>query len=79
MTYQDNNGQTFNAQLRSVSLSKDDIAVGTNVEYAPKIEHQDSFLYWAMKNVDVTKSVADDMRNDLKFGKFLKDYSNIKP
>ena len=79
LTYQDNNGQTFNAQLRSVSLSKDDIAVGTNVEYAPKIEHQDSFLYWAMKNVDVTKSVADDMRNDLKFGKFLKDYSNIKP
>lgn len=32
----------------------------------------DSFLYWAMKNVDVTKSVGQDMANDLKYGKFLK-------
>ena len=77
-TYQDKEGQTYNADLRSVPITQNDIAIGTNVEYAPKIEHQDSFLYWAMKNVDVTKSVADDMRNDLKFGEFLKDYSNKK-
>lgn len=32
----------------------------------------DSFLYWAMKNVNVMESVANDMQNDLKFGKFLK-------
>ncbi len=32
----------------------------------------DSYLYWALKNVDVTKSVADDMRNSLKFGAKLK-------
>jgi len=37
----------------------------------------DSFLYWAMKNVDVEKSVAEDMQNDLKFGKFLKQ-TNVK-
>lgn len=27
----------------------------------------DSFLYWAYKNVDVTKSTADDMRDMTKF------------
>jgi len=32
----------------------------------------DSYLYWALKNVDVTKSVRDDMLNDLKFGVNLK-------
>lgn len=32
----------------------------------------DSFLYWAMKNVNVLQSVAQDMTDDLKFGKFLK-------
>lgn len=29
----------------------------------------DSFLYWAYKNVDVTKSTADDMRDMTKFMK----------
>jgi len=37
----------------------------------------DSYLYWAFKNVDIIKSVADDMRNDIKFGKFLKR-GNVK-
>lgn len=31
----------------------------------------DSFLYWALKNVNVQQSVAKDMQDDLKFGKFL--------
>lgn len=31
----------------------------------------DSFLYWALKNVNVAQSVAKDMQYDLKFGKFL--------
>jgi hypothetical protein len=31
----------------------------------------DSFLYWAFKNVNVQQSVAKDMQDDLKFGKFL--------
>lgn len=31
----------------------------------------DSFLYWALKNVNVSQSVAKDMQDDLKFGKFL--------
>ena len=32
----------------------------------------DSFLYWAMKNVNILQSVAKDMQDDMKFGKFLK-------
>lgn len=32
----------------------------------------DSFLYWALKNVNVMQSVAKDMQDDLKFGRFLK-------
>lgn len=31
----------------------------------------DSFLYWAFKNVNVLQSVAKDMQDDLKFGRFL--------
>lgn len=71
-TYADKDGQTFSSELRSVSVGDLEGAVGTNVEYADKIETLDSFLYWGMKNVDITKSVGDDMTNDLKFGKFLK-------
>ena len=32
----------------------------------------DSFLYWAMKNVNVMQSVAKDMQEDIKTGKFAK-------
>lgn len=32
----------------------------------------DSYLYWAMKNVNITQSVAKDMRDDLKFGAYVK-------
>lgn len=42
--------------------------------FAQSVKHPgyagDSFLYWAMKNVNVSESVAKDMQNDLKFGKF---------
>ena len=30
-----------------------------------------SYLYWALKNVNPEKSIADDMRNTLKFGQGL--------
>jgi len=76
-TYADKDGQTFSSELRSVNVGELEGAVGTNVEYGDKIETLDSYLYWAMKNVDVTKSVGDDMTNDLKFGKFLKT-TNVK-
>jgi len=40
--------------------------------FGKKVNHPgyagDSYLYRALKNVDVTKSVAEDMRNSLKFG-----------
>ncbi len=70
--YADNQGQTYNADLRSVRVGDLDGAVGTNVEYGPKIEHMDSYLYWALKHVDATRSLADDMQDDIKFGRALK-------
>lgn len=40
--------------------------------FGKKVNHPgyagDSYLYRALKNVDVTKTVAEDMRNTLKFG-----------
>jgi phage gpG-like protein len=100
LSYSDGKGHSYSSDLSTVKLGKDEIAVGTNVEYAASIEFGskphvieaknknvlsngskffgkrvnhpgwkgDSFLYWAMKNVDVTKSVGEDMRNSLKFG-----------
>lgn len=102
LTYTDTKGKSYKSDLSTVKLAANELAIGTNVEYAPAIEFGsrphvieaknrkvlsngktffgkrvnhpgwsgDSFLYWAMKNVDVTKSVGDDMTNDLKFGKF---------
>lgn len=32
----------------------------------------DSFLYWALKNVNILSSVKNDMTNDMRYGKFLK-------
>jgi len=72
LIYSDNEGQTFNRELRSVRVSDVEGAVGTNVEYGEKIEFMDSYIYWAMKNVDVTRALADDMKDDVKFGKVLR-------
>lgn len=53
--YQDKDGKSFDSKL-DVQLTDNEGAVGTNVEYAGKIEYlYDSFLYWAMKNVDLNK------------------------
>lgn len=67
-TYSDKNNNTFNSQLLSVGLSDTELAVGTNVEYSGKVEQMDSYLYWAMRNVNVEQSVAQDMRDYMKFG-----------
>lgn len=104
LTYSDNNGHSYKSDLSTVQLKENELAVGTNVEYAAAVElgsrphiieaknkkvlsdgkrifgkrvnhpgySGDSFLYWAMKNVNIEKSVGEDMQNDLKFGKFLK-------
>jgi hypothetical protein len=65
--------QTFDSDLKSVSVKETEFAIGTNVEYAPKIELMDSYLYWALKNVDIERSLAQDMKKDMenamKFGK----------
>ena len=51
--YKDKNGKSYNGSL-SVSLGDNEAAIGTNVEYASRIELMyDSFLYWAVKNSDV--------------------------
>lgn len=76
LTYVDNTGKSYKSDLETVNLSENEFAVGTNVEYGPFIElgtriyGGDSFLYWAMKNVDVMSDIVKDMQDDLKFGKF---------
>lgn len=44
--------------------------------FAKSVRHPgfkgDSFLYWAMKNANVMQSVAKDMTDDIKFGRFMK-------
>ena len=67
-TYEDKFKHVFDSPLTSVGLSDTELAVGTNVEYAGKIEQMDSYLYWAMRNVNVEQSVAQDMRDYMKFG-----------
>lgn len=54
-TYRDKDDKVFKSTL-DVHLESNEAAVGTNVEYAAKIEYgYNSFLYWALKNVDVDK------------------------
>jgi len=70
--FSDNKGNNFVSDLKSVSLDTGDIAIGTNVEYAEKIEIMDSYLEWAVRNVDVSRSIHQDMQqtmeNVMKFG-----------
>jgi hypothetical protein len=104
LTYSDNKGKSYKSDLGTVNVNANEVAVGTNVEYAAAIElgarphvieaknkkvlsngkqifgkrvnhpgfKGDSYLYWAMKNVNVLQSVAKDMTDYIKFGKFLK-------
>ncbi len=67
--YSDNIGNSFSGDLVTVSVGEGELAVGTNVEYAGKIEAKDSYLAWAAANVNIEQSVAQDMRDAFKFGK----------
>ena len=58
--YSDNKGSSFNADL-NVSLLEFEGAVGTNVEYAQKIEDLDSYLEYALKNVDANKRIRESV------------------
>jgi len=64
--YSDNDGKSFTAELATVTLSKNEVAIGTNVEYAQKIEDRDSYLQWAVQNVDLSKSLAEDVKQNLE-------------
>ena len=72
VAYQDKDGKPFISELASVAIADTELAIGTNVEYGGKIENMDSFLYWAVQNVDISKSVAEDVRqtlaNAMRFG-----------
>ena len=48
-SYKNNIGNSFNGAL-SVKLDKDDVVVGTNVEYATKMEALDPYLFPAFEN-----------------------------
>jgi hypothetical protein len=71
--YQDKDGKSFVAELPSVSVTVNEVAIGTNVEYAEKIENLDSYLYWATQNIDIAKSIGDEakptLENAMKYGK----------
>lgn len=62
-SYTDNLGATFTAELPSVGVGTLEVAIGTNVEYAGKIENMDSFLNWAVNNVDIEKTMREDLRS----------------
>jgi hypothetical protein len=67
--YSDNEGKTFDADLTTVTVDEKTVAIGTNVEYGGKIENKDSYLYWALQNVDIEQSLAKDMKDIEKFSK----------
>ena len=69
--YTDKEGKSFQGGLNSVSVGEGEVIGGTNVEYADKIETMDSFLYWALKNVNIEQSVGQDMQDFMKFGSGL--------
>lgn len=70
--YRDKLGNSFVSELQSVTLARMEVAIGTNVEYAAEIETLDSFLGWALNNVDITRSISEDaavtMENVMRFG-----------
>lgn len=58
-SYSDREGRLFSRDL-DVQLSDMEGAVGTDVDYAAKIEYQyDSYLYWGAKNVDVNRRAKE--------------------
>lgn len=56
---------TGDRDLSTVNLDVNEGAVGTNVEYGPKIERRDSFLYWAAKNIN--KNVGEYFKEIVAF------------
>jgi hypothetical protein len=71
--YTDKDGKAFTAQLLTAAINKNEVAIGTNVEYAQKIETLDSYLGWAVSNIDISKSIGEEakptLENAMKYGK----------
>ena len=66
--YGDDDGNQYLNDLSAISISENEGAVGTNVEYAEKIETQyDSFLYWAAENADVDRMAREISQELLGF------------
>lgn len=66
-TYTDKLKNSFDSELKGVSLENNNGIVGTNVEYAEKIEfNHDSFLYYALKHADVDRMGRDIAKELLK-------------
>lgn len=66
--YSDKDGNVFKSKI-NVRLKQLQGAFGTNVIYAGKIEKLDSFIEWAIKNVDVNKrlrEITDNARKKIK-------------
>ena len=64
-SYSDKDGKNYKGDF-DVTLGENEAAVGTNVEYANKIEYlYDSFLYYAAKHADVDK-LAKEISKELK-------------
>ena len=58
--YSDDLGNSFESQIKGISLIENEGIVGTNVNYAPKIEYfYDSFLYFGIKHADIDRMGRD--------------------
>lgn len=57
-------GGSGDRDLSTVNVKKDEGAVGTNVVYGGKIERMDSYLYWALKNIN--KNIGEYFREVAK-------------
>jgi hypothetical protein len=73
--YSDDFNKSFVSELPSIAIGLDEVAIGTNVEYAQKIESKYPFLSWAVANFDIQKSIGDEakttLENVMKYGKGL--------
>jgi hypothetical protein len=70
--------RTYESDLKSVSLTDTEIAVGTNVEYGEDVERKWPYLYWAINNVEIEKTMVQEMRDAVKFGAGVKEQTKSK-
>lgn len=70
--YRDDEGNSFDGDLKSVKPEENEGYFGTNVVYGAVIEFlHDSYIYWAAKHVNVRKRVTD-LKQELRKIRFVK-------